>query len=102
LKELCDELAKETGNEDLETTSDVIQRIIWEEKKLPPNLDWPSGRMYYYMGLPVELYTPLFVLSRVAGWSAHIIEQLDNNRLIRPRARYTGPDRRPWVPLAER
>jgi citrate synthase len=48
------------------------------------------------------LYTPLFVLSRVAGWSAHIIEQLDNNRLIRPRARYIGPARRPWVPLAER
>jgi citrate synthase len=54
------------------------------------------------MGLPVELYTPLFVLSRVAGWSAHVIEQLDNNRLIRPRARYTGPERRAWVPLAER
>jgi citrate synthase len=48
------------------------------------------------------LYTPLFVLSRVAGWSAHVIEQLDNNRLIRPRARYTGPERRPWTPLAER
>jgi citrate synthase len=58
--------------------------------------------MYYYMGLPIELYTPLFVLSRVAGWSAHIIEQLDNNRLIRPRARYTGPERRAWVPLPER
>lgn len=102
LKELCIELARETGNEELEATSDVIQRIIWEEKRLPPNLDWPSGRMYYYMGLPSELYTPLFVLSRVAGWSAHIIEQLDQNRLIRPRARYIGPERRPWVPLPER
>lgn len=102
LKELCNELAKETGNEDLEVTADVIQRIIWEEKKLPPNLDWPSGRLYHYMNLPVELYTPLFVLSRVAGWSAHIIEQLDNNRLIRPRARYTGPERRAWKPIANR
>jgi citrate synthase len=54
------------------------------------------------MNLPTELYTPLFVLSRVAGWSAHIIEQLDNNRLIRPRARYTGPERRPWKPLTTR
>ena len=102
LKELCNELAQETGNEDLEVTADVIQRIIWEEKKLPPNLDWPSGRLYHYMNLPVELFTPLFVLSRVTGWSAHIIEQLDNNRLIRPRARYTGPERRPWLPLAQR
>jgi 2-methylcitrate synthase/citrate synthase II len=102
LKELCNELAKETGNEDLEITADVIQRVIWEEKKLPPNLDWPSGRLYHYMNLPVELYTPLFVLSRVAGWAAHIIEQLDNNRLIRPRARYIGPERRAWKPLAKR
>jgi 2-methylcitrate synthase/citrate synthase II len=102
LKELCNELAKETGNEDLEVTADVIQRVIWEEKKLPPNLDWPSGRLYHYMNLEVELYTPLFVLSRVSGWAAHIIEQLDNNRLIRPRARYVGPDRRPWVPVDER
>ena len=54
------------------------------------------------MNLPVELYTPLFVLSRVSGWSAHIIEQLDNNRLIRPRARYTGPIKKAWKPLAER
>ncbi|HEX3598571.1 MAG TPA: citrate/2-methylcitrate synthase [Lacipirellulaceae bacterium] len=102
LKELCNELAKETGNEDLETTADVIQRVIWEEKKLPPNLDWPSGRLYHYMNLPVELYTPLFVLSRVAGWAAHIIEQLDNNRLIRPRARYIGHERRAWKPIAKR
>ena len=76
--------------------------MIWEEKKLPPNLDWPSARLYHYMGLPIELYTPLFVISRVAGWSAHVIEQHDNNRLIRPRARYIGPPRRPWVPLADR
>jgi citrate synthase len=102
LKELCNKLAKDTGNEELEAMSDVMERVIWEEKKLPPNLDWPSARLYHYMGLPVDLYTPLFVLSRVAGWSAHVIEQLDNNRLIRPRARYIGPDRRPWVPLADR
>lgn len=102
LKELCMQLARETGNEDMEAMADVIQRIVWEEKKLPPNLDWPAGRLYHYMGLPTELYTPLFVLSRTAGWSAHVIEQLDNNRIIRPRARYTGPDRRPWVPLSER
>lgn len=102
LKELCGQLARETGNENLETMAAVIERVIWEEKKLPPNLDWPSARLYHYMGLPIELYTPIFVLSRTAGWAAHVIEQHDNNRLIRPRARYTGPERRPWVPIAER
>ncbi len=102
LKELCGQLARETGNENLETMADVIERVIWEEKKLPPNLDWPSARLYHYMGLPIELYTPIFVLSRTAGWAAHVIEQHDNNRLIRPRARYTGPAPRAWVPIAER
>jgi citrate synthase len=102
LKELCGTLAAETGNEELEAIADVMERIVWEEKKLPPNLDWPAARLYHYLGLPIELYTPLFVISRVAGWSAHVIEQHDNNRLIRPRARYTGPAPRPWKPLAER
>jgi len=102
LKDLCRQLAEETGNEETEAIADVIQHIVWEEKKLPPNLDWPAGRLYHYLGLPTELYTPLFVLSRTAGWCAHVIEQLDNNRIIRPRARYIGPDRRPWVSLAER
>jgi 2-methylcitrate synthase/citrate synthase II len=90
LKPLCQALAAETGHEDMEQMADTIERIVVSEKKLPPNLDWPSARLYHYMGLPVDLYTPLFVISRVAGWSAHVIEQLDNNRLIRPVARYTG------------
>src|SRR4051794_2459740 len=102
LKELCGQLAKETGHEDLEQMAAVIERIVGEKKKLPPNLDWPSARLYEYLGLPVELYTPLFVVSRVSGWCAHIIEQLDNNRLIRPRARYTGPERQTWKALAQR
>jgi citrate synthase len=102
LKELCGKLAAQTGNEEMEAIADVMEHVVWEEKKLPPNLDWPAARLYHYLGLPVELYTPLFVLSRVAGWCAHVIEQHDNNRLIRPRARYTGPEPRPWKPLAER
>ena len=77
-------------------------RDINRIKKLPPNLDWPSARLYHYLNLPVELYTPLFVVSRVAGWSAHVIEQLANNRLIRPRANYIGPASRKFVPLADR
>ena len=102
LKSLCMELATETGNEDMELMAEVIERIVREEKSLPPNLDWPSARVYYYLGLPVEIYTPLFVISRVVGWSAHFIEQQDNNRLIRPRSRYTGPETRPWVAIEER
>ncbi|HJT31127.1 MAG TPA: citrate/2-methylcitrate synthase [Pirellulales bacterium] len=94
LKTLCGELARETGHEELERTAEVIETIVRQEKNLPPNLDWPSARLYHYLGLPVELYTPLFVVSRVAGWSAHVIEQLDDNRLIRPRSKYTGPARR--------
>lgn len=102
LKTLCAELAVETGNEELEQIAAVIEHVVRHEKKLPPNLDWPTGRLYHYLGLPIELYTPLFVISRVAGWSAHVIEQLDNNRLIRPRARYTGLAKRPWLPISER
>ncbi|MCC7086158.1 MAG: citrate synthase [Pirellulales bacterium] len=102
LKPLCRELAKETGHPAMEAIADTIERVVREEKKLPPNLDWPSARLYHYLDLPVELYTPLFVLSRVVGWSAHIIEQLDNNRLIRPLANYTGAPRRSWKPANER
>ncbi len=95
-------MAEETGNQDMEAMADTIERIVKSEKALPPNLDWPSARLYYYMGLDIELYTPLFVLSRVTGWSAHVIEQLDNNRLIRPRARYTGPAPRNWISIDKR
>ena len=102
LKTLCGELAAETGHEDMEQMADIIEQIVVGEKKLPPNLDWPSARLYHYLGLPVRLYTPLFVLSRVAGWSAHVVEQLDNNRLIRPRANYIGPEPRAWKPIEER
>ena len=79
-----------------------VERVVVETKSLPPNLDWPSARLYYYLGLPVDIYTPLFVVSRVAGWSAHVIEQADHNRLIRPRAGYVGPGPRQWVPQDER
>jgi len=102
LKTLCGELATETGHEDMERMAEVIETIVTGEKGLPPNLDWPSARLYHYMSLPVNLYTPLFVVSRVVGWSAHVIEQLDNNRLIRPRARYIGAAPRDWTPMDKR
>jgi 2-methylcitrate synthase/citrate synthase II len=102
LKPLCAELAAETDNINMEDVAEIIESIVWQEKQLPPNLDWPSARLYYYLDLAVDLYTPLFVVSRVTGWSAHVIEQLDNNRLIRPRSNYTGPPPRAYKPIISR
>lgn len=80
----------------------TIDRIMQEEKGLYPNLDFYTAVAYLLMGIPRNWYTPLFVCSRLSGWCAHIIEQQDHNRLIRPRALYTGPPPRPYVPLTER
>ncbi len=91
LKRLTAAVAAETGSDALEETAEIIERITWDQKKIPPNVDWPCARLYHYLGLPLDLFTPLFVIARVVGWSAHVIEQLDNNRLMRPRAIYTGP-----------
>jgi citrate synthase len=102
LRKYCIQLAAETGETELEEIADTIETVVRQEKGLPPNLDWPSARLYHYLGIAVELYTPLFVASRVLGWAAHVIEQSENNRLIRPRSRYTGPPRREFTPLSER
>lgn len=102
LKPVCEQLAEETGHQQLEATAAVIEETVVGEKKIPPNADWPSARLYYYLGLANELYTPLFVVSRVVGWSAHIIEQLANNRIIRPRSRYTGSEQRDYQPIDSR
>jgi citrate synthase len=92
LKEFAKKAAAAKGQMKWEEAAEIIERILGDEKNLHPNLDWPAGRLYHALGLEVPLYTPIFVMSRVAGWSAHIIEQSEHNRLIRPRARYTGPD----------
>src|SRR5204863_146291 len=102
LKKYARAAAQSAGTAQWEEVAEVFERILGTEKNLHPNLDWPAGRLYHALGLEVPLYTPIFVMSRVSGWSAHIIEQLDNNRLIRPRARYTGPAVRSVKPLAER
>jgi citrate synthase len=94
LKTYAAKSATATNNTAWEETAEIIERVIATEKNLYPNLDWPAGRLYHSLGLEIPLYTPIFVMSRVTGWSAHVIEQLDNNRLIRPRARYVGPPRR--------
>ncbi len=85
-----------------EATADIIERVMGEKKKMYPNLDWPAGRLYHAMNLEIPLYTPMFAMSRIAGWAAHIIEQIENNRLIRPRSNYTGEPARSVKPLAEK
>jgi 2-methylcitrate synthase/citrate synthase II len=102
LKEYCARVAAEIGDDRWERMAEPIERAVTETKNLPPNVDWPSARLYHYMKLDTDIYTPIFAMARVAGWSAHIIEQLDHNRLMRPRARYTGPPNRAVKPIGER
>ena len=94
--------AEAAGSLQWEETAEIIERVLAAEKQLFPNLDWPAGRLYHALGLEIPLYTPIFVMSRVSGWSAHFIEQQQHNRLIRPRGRYIGPQARSVRPLAER
>jgi citrate synthase len=102
LKSYARKAAEAAGLMHWEETAEVIERILAGEKNLYPNLDWPAGRLFNALGLETPLYTPIFVMARVAGWSAHFIEQHEHNRLIRPRSRYTGPDVRHVLPLKER
>ena len=94
--------AEQLGETKWEDTAEIIERVMAAEKNMYPNLDWPAGRLYHAMKLEIPLYTPIFAMSRIAGWAAHVVEQLDNKRLIRPRAFYKGPAHRAVKPLAER
>lgn len=102
LKRMGDELSRKLGGTPWPRIADKVEQVMMREKKLHPNVDFPTAYLYYMMGLPIKLYTPLFAAARVAGWSAHIIEQLDNNRLIRPKSLYNGAPHRPYVPIGQR
>jgi 2-methylcitrate synthase/citrate synthase II len=102
LKKYAQEAAKRAGTEQWEKTAETMEAVMAREKNMFPNLDWPAGRLYHAMKLAIPLYTPIFVMSRVTGWAAHYIEQWENNRLIRPRANYTGPEVRQVVPIDQR
>src|SRR5207248_2604863 len=95
-------IGERVGDKTLVPLAQKVEDLMFDAKKLYPNLDFPVCLVYYLMKLPIPLYTPLFVMSRITGWSAHIIEQLANNRLIRPRGRYTGPAERPVVAIGQR
>lgn len=95
-------LGRETGQMTRVEIWREVKKIVFEKKKLYPNLDYPCGMVYYFMKLPLDIYTPLFVASRVTGWSAHFIEQHEHNRIIRPRSRYIGPAMRNYVSIDKR
>jgi len=102
LRQLSREAGERIGQTKWFEMSQVIERVVKEKKDLNPNVDFYSASMYYALGLPTHLYTPIFACSRISGWTAHVLEQYRNNRLIRPRAEYTGPSRLQFVPIDER
>ena len=102
IKAWSEKLSKTARDGYLYPVSERIEKVMWDQKKLFPNLDFYSASAYHFCGIPTPLFTPIFVMSRISGWSAHILEQRTNNRLIRPDATYVGPAPRPFTPIQER
>jgi len=103
LRKMSKELGQNAGNSKWFEMSERIEALVMAEKKLYPNVDFYSASTYYTMGIAIDLYTPIFAVSRISGWTAHVLEQYANNRLIRPRAEYTGPTYpQTWIPLEQR
>jgi 2-methylcitrate synthase len=102
IKAWAKKLADAHGDNRLYPVSERIEQVMRREKKLFPNLDFYSAGAYHFCGIPTPIFTPLFVVARITGWAAHIIEQRADNRLIRPNADYVGPEPRPFIPIADR